>query len=131
MHTHSNFLCKMRWIKSRIYETCSVCPFIWDQKIKLYTSNKKLKAYFYRESLIVPFLTIYQTYQLLQFTSEHKLNDIIFLSLVWLVNILITANTYIYIWKLDEYLGYINGTILLGDQIARKFFKKIIFPKYK
>ncbi len=125
MHTHSDFLCKLRHIKSRIFQACIVCPFIWDSKRKLYFTNPKLKLRFNLESLIIPLLTLFQTYQLFYLTWQRKFNDTVFLSLVWLINMLITTNTYIYIWKLDAYLGYVNGTILLGDGIARKFLMVI------
>lgn len=120
MYTHSTFLCKLRHIKSRIYQTCCVCPFVWDPRKKLYVSNQKLKTDFNRESFIIPLLTIFQAYQLLCFPLENKDKDKVCLWLEFLLNILITTNTYIYIWKLDEYLGYINGTILFGDGIARE-----------
>lgn len=125
MYTHSDFLCKLRRIKSRIFQLCIVCPFIWDPQRKLYVSNSKLKSRFNVESLIIPLLTLFQTYQLFYLKGQHHFNDTIFLSLDWLLNMLITTNTYIYIWKLDVYLGYVNGTILLGDGISRKFIKKI------
>ncbi len=121
MHSHSIFMCKLRGIQSRLFQSCHTFPFYWNSKRKLYSCDeKRYRSNFNNESFLIALVALFQTGQIIRLTYSGEFNRISFLYINWILNVLNVVHNFMLIYRLDHYLGYINGTILLSDQIARK-----------
>lgn len=121
MHSHSMFMCKLRHIQSRLLRTFYTFPFYWNPAKKLFTCDSKTRqTNFYRLSFIILIVVLFQIFQLIRLTYSRKFNQITYLYLELILNVIVVVHTCIVIWIRDEYLGFINGSIVLADQIARK-----------
>lgn len=120
MYTYSNRMCKFCLVLSRILNFFNALPFTLDPQTNLYISTPKQELKFKRESFLVPLFTLFHTTHLINFIQDGRFNEIVFLYLTWICSINVTAMTFLCWYRLDDYLGFLNGTLLLGDCIARK-----------
>ncbi len=120
MYTQSSFICKIRNIQFRVFNAFHIFPFSWDSNKKLFLVNEKLQSAFNREYFLLTCLVLFQTFQLVSFISANDFDSIIFLYIMWVFNLQASVISWLLRWKLDNFLGFLNGTLLLGNSIARK-----------
>lgn len=133
MHSHSLFMCKLRIIQSRFLNAFHIFPFCWNPTKKLFTCvSKKQHTNFCRVALMFPFVTLFQFIQLVILMHSGKFNKITYLYLELILNALIVVNSYVVVWRRDEYLGFINGNLELANRIASKknICTEIIYVEY-
>lgn len=120
MYSHSKFLCKLRQVKSHLYQTFHALPFIWDPTQNLYIQDSRCRANFNRESCIHLIVAIFQTIQIFNLIQSGQVNQLTFLYFLWIVHTMHVFHTCLLIWELGGYLNFLNGTIQFGCKIASK-----------
>lgn len=119
MHLQSDFFCKIRKFQFRLFKFFKVFPFTWDPHQKLFNTTAKFQHQFNRESLLIPLIIIFQTYQMAKYLKGRENSTIIFLYMVWVFNLIAFVVTWVFYWDLDNFLGFLNLE-KFGEITARK-----------
>lgn len=121
MSAPSNLNFRLRNVQSKIFQACHALPFAWNKKGKLYALDFYHQARFNQEAILIPAIALFQSSQVFKYVSEGKLNQIGYLLLIWILHLIHCCHTYILIWKVDEYLAFVNGSIQFSQKFAGMF----------